>query len=214
MVRQNLTVIMKSILRSCVVATAILTLTADMPLQAEDAAGTLSSLFSSLKSSAASTGDSTLKSLGSDLQSKSTALNKSLAGNSDAQGSLQSALQSLVSGKSSDALGGLQKLTSAKLTPEQTKLASDVFHTGTAFVIQKNFSALEGSQTDVAKAVTALRKGDAISALPAIQGIAQNAKLTSPQKDLIHSVAAKYAPGTEKIENAIKGLGSLPGFGK
>ncbi len=205
---------MKSILRSCVAATAILTLTAGMPLLAEDAAGTLSSLFSSLKSSAASTGDSTLKSLGSDLQSKSTTLNKSLAGNSDAQGSLQSALQSLVSGKSSDALGGLQKLTAAKLTPEQTKLATDVFHTGTAFVIQKNFGALEGSQTDVAKAVTALRKGDAISALPAIQGIAQNAKLTSPQKDLIHSVAAKYAPGTEKIENAIKGLGNLPGFGK
>jgi hypothetical protein len=205
---------MNLFLRRCATATLVLTLTASIPALAENASGSLSSLFSSLKSSVASTGDSTLKSLGSDLQSKSTALNKSLAGNSDAQSSLQSALQSLVSGKSADSLGGLQKLTAAKLTPEQTKLATDVFHTGSAFVIQKNFGALEGSQSDVAKAVTALRKGDAISALPAIQGISQNAKLTAPQKELIHSVAAKYAPGTEKIENAIKGLGNLPGFGK
>ena len=205
---------MNPFLRRCATATLVLTLTASIPALAENASGSLSSLFSSLKSSVASTGDSTLKSRGSDLQSKSTALNKSLAGNSDAQSSLQSALQSLVSGKSADSLGGLQKLTAAKLTPEQTKLATDVFHTGSAFVIQKNFGALEGSQSDVAKAVTALRKGDAISALPAIQGISQNAKLTSPQKELIHSVAAKYAPGTEKVESAIKGLGNLPGFGK
>lgn len=201
-------------LRRCATASLALTLTASIPALAEDASGSLSSLFSSLKGSVASTGDATLKSLSSDLQSKSTALNKSLAGNSDAQSSLQSALQSLVSGRGADSLGGLQKLTAAKLTPEQTKLATDVFHTGTAFVIQKNFSALEGSQSDVAKAVTALKKGDAVAALPAIQGIAQNARLTAPQKELIHSVAAKYAPGTEKIENAIKGLGNLPGFGK
>jgi hypothetical protein len=205
---------MNPFLRRCAAATLVLNLTVSMATWAGDASSSFSSLLSSLKSSVASTGDSTLKSIGSDLQSKSTALNKSLGGNSEAQSSLQSALQSLVSGKSADSLGGLQKLAAAKLTPEQTKLAADVFHTGTAFVVQKNFGALEGSQSDVAKAVTALRKGDALSALPAIQGISQNATLTAPQKELIHSVASKYAPGTEKVENAIKGLGNLPGFGK
>ena len=120
----------------------------------------------------------------------------------------------MASGKSAESLSSLQKLGAAKLTPEQTKLAADVYHIGTAYVIQKNFASLDGAQSDVAKAVNSLRKGETLAAIPAIQSIAQNAKLTAPQKELIQSVATQYAPGVEKVGNALKGLGSLPGFGK
>lgn len=193
--------------------TLALSLTAARPLLAEDSSS-LASLFSSLTKSATTQGDSTLQSLSRDLQSKATALDKSVANNSAAKSGLESALESLVSGKSADSLKGLQKLSAAKLTPDQTKLAGDVFHIGTAYVIQKDFSSLDGAQSDVANAVKALRKGDAVSALPAITSIAQNAKLTDPQKQLIQSVAAQYTPGGDSVNKAIKGIGGLPGFGK
>jgi len=178
-------------------------------------AQSLTDLLGQLKSSSAASGDATLKSLGGDLGSKVTSLNTSLAGNPAAQGQLQGALQSLVSGNGASSLGSLSKLTQAKLTPAQTKLAKDVGNVGSAYVVQKNFGALEGSQSDVAQIVTSLRKGEPTTALPAIQKVGQNAKLTAPQKDLIGSLADKYAPGTKKIGNALEGgLKSIPGLGK
>ncbi len=183
-------------------------------VRAEEVTNTLSTVFSSLKSSAAAQGDATLKSIGGDLQTKAGSLSQSLATNTVASSTLQNALQSLASGKSAESLSSLQKLGAAKLTPEQTKLAADVYHIGTAYVIQKNFASLDGAQGDVAKAVNSLRNGETLAALPAIQSIAQNAKLTAPQKELIQSVASQYAPGVEKVGNALRGLGGLPGFGK
>lgn len=185
-----------------------------LPPAVADDTSSLSGVLSSLTASTKAAGDSQLNSLGSELKSKADALGKSLSGNPSAQSGLQSALQSLVSGKSADSLGGLQKLTAAKLTPEQTKLATDVFHVGSAYVVQKNFGSLEGAQGDVAQAVKSLRKGDAVSALPAIKNISQNAKLTAPQKQLITSIADKYAPGAGNVEKALEGIGGIPGFGK
>lgn len=181
---------------------------------AEDVTNTLSATLSSLKGTAAAQGDATLTAIGGELQTKAESLNQSLAANTGASTALQTALQSLSAGKSANSLASLQKLSAAKLTPEQTKLAADVYHIGTAYVIQKQFASLDGAQNDVVKAVSALRKGETLTALPSIQSIAQNAKLTAPQKELIQSVASQYAPGVEKVGNALKGLGNLPAFGK
>jgi hypothetical protein len=178
-------------------------------------AQSLTDLLSQLTSSATSTGDATLKSLGSDLSTKATALNTSLKDNPTAQTQLQSGVQSLLEGNGAGSLGTFSKLAAAKLTPEQTKLAKEVGNLGSAYVVQKNFSALEGAQGDVATIVKSLRKGDATSAVPALGRVAQNAKLTSAQKDLVGSLADKYAPGAKKFGSALEGgLKSIPGFGK
>ncbi len=197
------------LIRSAILATLIAGLAQDCPAQS------LMDLLGQLKSTAGASGDATLQSLGSDLGSKAASLNTSLAGNPAAQSQLTSGIQSLLSGSGASSIGALSKLTEAKLTPDQMKLAKDVGNVGSAYVIQKNFGALEGSQSDVAQIVSSLRKGNATAALPAVQKVAQNAKLTAPQKELLVSVADKYAPGAKKLGDAIGGrLKSFPGFGK
>jgi hypothetical protein len=178
-------------------------------------AESLTNLLGQLNSSTKASGDATLQSLGNELGTKATSLNASLAGNPAAQSQLTSGVQSLLSGNGASSLGALSKLTEAKLTPDQMKLAKEVGNVGSAYVVQKNFASLEGSQSDVAQIVTSLRKGNATAALPAVQKVAQNAKLTSPQKELLSSVADKYAPSAKKLGGALEsGLKSIPGFGK
>jgi len=160
---------------------------------------------------AASSGsDATLKSLGNDLGAKATALDKSLGTNSQAKAQLQQAISGLLGNRATTSLSSLQGLGKAKLTPEQTQLAKDVYHTGSAYVVQKNFSSLEGSQADVAKLVGSLRQGGTAQALPALKNIGQNAKLTPEQKDLLSSLTDQYAPGLKKASSALK---KIPGFG-
>ena len=171
-------------------------------------------LLGELNSTAKTTGDSTLSSLAGDLGTKVQSLTKSLGGNADANAQLQSAVQSLLGNKGVESLDALQKLGQAKLTPEQTKLAKEVKNIGGAYIVQKNFSSLDGSQTEVAQVVNSLRKGDTANALPPLKKISENAKLTQPQKDLLTSVANRYAPGAAKAEGALKSIKSLPGFGK
>ena len=196
-------------LRCALVTTILLGAALASPAQS------LTELLGQLTSSAKSSGDATLKSLASDLGTKATSFNKSLAGNPAAQDQLQSAVKSLAGGNGVASLDSLGKLTAAKLTPEQTKLAKEVGNVGSAYVVQKNFAGLEGAQGDVAQIVNSLRKGSPTSALPAIQNVAHNAKLTPAQKDLVGSLADKYAPSAKKFGNAIEGgLKSLPGLGK
>ena len=106
----------------------------------------------------------------------------------------------------------------ATLTPEQKGLAKEAATLASAFVVQRNFAALEGAGGDVATLVTSLRKGEVASAVPAIQRIAKNANLTAPQKQLIGSMADQYAPGLRKAKDSLKkgldGLQSLPGLGQ
>ena len=174
----------------------------------------LAGLLDQLTSASKSTGDAQLKSLGGDLASKAGALGKSL-GKDPAGDQLSGALQSLLGGKSAESLAAFGKLANAKLTPAQTKLAKETWNVGSAYVVQKNFGALESSQGDVAQIVTSLRKGEATKALPAIQKVAKEAKLTPGQKDLLTSIADQYAPGIGKVGGALDGLKkSVPGLGK
>jgi hypothetical protein len=174
----------------------------------------LADLLGQLKSTSASSGDSTLKSLGVELVSKAKGLNKSLAHSPETQNQLSSALQSLLGNKGGDTLAAFQKIQQAKLTPEQTKLAKDVGQVGSAYLVQKNLASLEGSQTEVGQIVNSLRKGNYTEAMPAIQKVSQNAKLTTEQKDLLTSVAGHFTPGASKIGDTIKGIKGIPGFGK
>jgi hypothetical protein len=174
----------------------------------------LSSLLGQLTSASQSSTDSTLKSLGGELATKAQSLGTSLAGNPATQSQLTGALQSLLGNKGPEAVAGFQKLSAAKLTPDQMGLARDVGHVGSAYLVQKNLGALDDSQSDVAQIVGSLRSGNVTAALPAIKKVSQNASLTPDQKSLLTSMADKLAPGASKAGEAINGgLKSLPGFG-
>ena len=174
----------------------------------------LTNLLGQLNSAAASGGDPTLKSLGSELGSKVQASHQSLAGKPDTQGQLSGALKSILGNKGGETLAAFQKLSQTKLTPEQAKLAKDAGHLGSAYLVHKNLGNLEGSQSDVAQIVRSVRKGNFTEALPAIKKVSQNAKLTPAQKELLASLAEKYAPGASKESGALKGVKRNPDLGK
>jgi hypothetical protein len=93
-------------------------------------------------------------------------------------------------------------------------LAKEVGNLASAYVVQKNFASLDGAQGDVATIVSSLRQGQITPALPAMQKVAQNGNLTAPQKQLLGSIADKYAPGVSKAASALsQGLQSIPGLG-
>ncbi len=152
---------------------------------------TLSSLLGQLTSASQSSTDSTLKSLGGELATKAQSLGTSLAGNPATESQLTGALQSLLGNKGPETVAAFQKLSAAKLTPDQLSLAKDVGHVGSAYLVQKNLGALDGSQSDVASIVSSLRSGNVTAALPAIKKVSQNVNLTPAQKDLLTSMAEK-----------------------
>ncbi|HZO51410.1 MAG TPA: hypothetical protein VFB63_01770 [Bryobacteraceae bacterium] len=172
---------------------------------------TLSNAVAQLKSESQSAADEQTKSLASELGTKTSALSKSLEGNPAAQKQLESAVSAVLGQNGPAAINALQSLTTAKLTPEQTRLSKDVYNVGSAYVVKKNFASLEGSQNEVNQVVAALRKGSATEALPPLKTLGQQATLTQPQKDLVASLTDKYAPGLKK---ASEGLKSLPGLKK
>ncbi len=183
---------------------------------AKAAAADVTAQFAKL---AAAQSDRLLGSVGSDLVGKVTSLGQSLGANAAVKSQLDSALQSLITGNDSEAIGvAFQVVQAANLTPQQLQLAKEVGNLASAYVVQKNFAALEGAQGDVATIVNSLRKGEVTAALPAIQKVAQNANLTSPQKQLISSLADKYAPGLKKaadsLQQGLQGLQGLPGVKK
>lgn len=175
----------------------------------------LAGVLDQLKSSSTAAGDAQLKSLGGDLASKVGALSKSLGKDSALTDQLTTGLQSLLGGKSAESVAILGKLSKAKLTPDQMKLAKETWNLGSAYAVQRDLGALDGAQGDIATIVNSLRKGNATKALPAVQQVAKNAKLTSGQKDLLTSLAEQYAPGVDKASESLDGLKkSIPGLSK
>jgi len=167
----------------------------------------ITNLLTQLKS-ASSDGDSTLKSLGNELHSKVQASHESLAGSPDTQKKLNGALQSLLGNKGGEALSAFEKLSQVKLTPEQAKLANEVGHLGSAYLVHKNLGGVEGSQSEVEQIVGSLRKGKYSEALPAIKKLSENAKLTPEQKELLKFLAGKVAP------RALEEVKGIPGNDK
>jgi hypothetical protein len=169
-------------------------------------AGVISKFVDSAKASS----DSQLGSIASELTGKVQALATSSPALKTA---LESTIKSLTGGMDSGALTSAYNLAKdAKLTPEQLGLAKEVGNLTSAYAVQKNFSSLEGSQSDVANIVSSLRKGNVTEAIPSIKNVAGNAHLTDGQKHLITTVGNKYVPGWEKAKGAMDGLKKLPSF--
>jgi uncharacterized protein YPO0396 len=160
--------------------------------------------------------DSQLAPIATELTGKMQALTTT-AGSSDAiKSKLDSTLQSLIGGQDAAALGSAFELAkiadAAKLTSQQLNLAKEVGNLASAFVVQKDFAALEGAQGDVATIVKSLRSGQITAAIPALKNVATNAHLTDSQKQLITTVADKYAPGWQTAAQTLDAVKKLPGF--
>jgi len=174
----------------------------------------LDAVLAQLKSTSEASTNSTLKSLGAELAAKANLLGTSVSSNATTHSELTGALQSLLGGKSPDAVAAFQKLSAAKLTPQQMALAKQVGHVGSAYLVEKDLGSLDGSQSEVAQIVSSLRKGNVTAALPAIKKVSQNAGLTPEQKSLLTAMAEKLAPGASKAGEALgNGLKSIPGMG-
>jgi len=156
-----------------------------------------------LLATAQNSSDSLLQDLSKEVQASVTQLGEKLTGDASLKGYLDDALKSVLAGQDVAALDYYQKLVQAKLTPEQTSLVKQTGDVLSAFMVQKNFGAMEGVQNEVGQIVAALRKGDTTSALPYLQKVASSATLTASQKELLSSLADKYAPG---VKNAAKTL--------
>ncbi len=158
-------------------------------------------------------GDSKLTDIASELTAKIGKLDSLLGTNSAIKGKLDSTFKSLTGGMDSDALNSALGLAKgAKPTPEQLGLVKQVGNLTSAFVVQKNFSALNGAQGDVASIVSSLREGKVSAAVPSIKNVATNAHLTDGQKQLITTIADKYAPGWQKAGEAMDAIKKLPSF--
>lgn len=171
------------------------------------------SLVSKFLDTAKAASDSQLGTIASELTGKAQSFSTAVGANSVIAGKLDSTLKSLTGGMDSAALTSAFKLASvAKLTPEQLGLAKQVGNFASAYVVQKNFASLDGAQGDVANIVNSLRSGKIKDALPSLKNVASNAKLSDTQKQLITSIADKYAPGLSKASVAVDSLKKLPGF--
>jgi hypothetical protein len=198
---------MKKLFAAIITATIFYQVTGNLCAQVDD------SLVSKFLAQAKSAGDSQLGGIASELTDKIKSFGASLGDNAAVKGKLGEVLGSFTGGKDSAALTSAFNLaTAAKLTPQQTDLAKQVGNVASAYVVQKNFASLDGAQGDVATIVSSLRAGKIAPAIPAIKNVAGNAQLTDTQKQLITSVADKYAPGFQKAKNALDSIKKFPGF--
>ena len=157
--------------------------------------------------------DAQLGAIATELTGKVQSLDTAVGTNSAVKGKLDTTLSSLAGGQDSAALTSAFKLAQGvKLTPEQMGLAKQVGNLASAYVVQKNFATLDGSQGDVATIVSSLRSGKIQPAVPALKNVATSAKLTDTQKQLITTITDKYVPGWSKAAGAVDSLKKLPGF--
>ena len=191
-----------------IVAAAVLCIFNHAALAQTDA-GVAASFLDQAKAS----GDSQLGTIASELTGKVKSLGSLLGGNATVTDGLNSTLKSLTGGADSAALASAFNLVKgAKPTAEQLAFAKQVGNLASAYVVQKNFTSLAGAQGDVATIVSSLRENKITAAIPALKNVAGNAHLTDGQKQLITSIADKYAPGWEKAKGAVDALKKLPGF--
>jgi len=182
--------------------------------QAQEAFANLSQQL--VESTKGGSTDALVKNVSADLESRVGKLASSLADNATVKEGLNTAVQSLLGNKDLDAITELNKLTSANLTPEQTTMVKDVYNAGAALVTQRNFSSIEGMNTDVSQLATAVWKGNYTEALTPLQKLYGQSTLTAPQKELLGATFDKYLPaGWKDTAGSVqKGLDTLKQFGK
>jgi hypothetical protein len=182
--------------------------------QAQEAFANLSQQL--VESTKGGSTDALVKNVSADLGSRVGKLATSLADNATVKEGLNTAVQSLLGNKDIDAITELNKLTTANLTPEQATMAKDVYNAGAALVTQRNFSSIEGMNTDVSQLATAVWKGNYTEALTPLQKLYGQSTLTAPQKELLGATFDKYLPaGWKDTAGTVqKGLDTLKQFGK
>jgi nucleoid DNA-binding protein len=170
---------------------------------------------SQIASSLQSNSDSTLKNIGADLSARVSKFGDSIKTNDTVKAQLSSAMESLLGKNDAEAVTGLGKITDLKLSPEQSTLAKEVYNAGAALVTRRNFSSLEGMNSEVTSVVNSVWKGNYSQALPPLQKIWTQAKLTDSQKNLLGTTFDKYSPGwRDNAATVQKGLDTLKGFTK
>lgn len=170
-------------------------------------------LVTNFVNQAKTAGDAKLGAIATQLAGRVEKLQALLGTNSPVKARLDDTLKSLTGGMDSAALtSAFDLVKGAKPTPEQLGLAKQVGNLASAYVVQKNFATLEGAQGDVATIVSSLREGKVTAAIPAIKNVATSTKLTDTQKQLITTVADKYAPGWQNAKGAVDAIKKLPGF--
>jgi len=160
--------------------------------------------------------DELLKNISTDLGARVQKLSESLKTNEGLTQQLGAAVNALLGNQDGEAVGGLSSLTAAKLTPEQTTLAKEVYNAAAALVTQRNFSSVEGMNTDVSQLATAVWKGNYTEALPPLQKLYSQSTLTPQQKDLLGATFDRFMPAgwKESAGKLQQGLDALKGFGK
>lgn len=186
---------------------------------AQNAKATVSEITSKFVAMAKQQGDSILSSIGQDLSAKAKSLVDASGGNATIKTNVESSLTAMLNGNDTSALApAFQLPQTIGLTPNQMQLAKEVGNLASAFVVQRNFSALSGAQGDVATLVKALRDGQYAATLPPLKNIMNNASLTPAQKEIVGSIADKYAPelkqAADTLQKGLQGLQGLPGINK
>ena len=186
---------------------------------AQNAKATAVDVAAKFGSLAKAQGDNILSSIGQDLAGKAKALVDSCGGNESVKTNVESSLTSMLKGKDGEALAPAFQLSQGTgLTGPQLQLAKEVGNLASAFVVQRNFSSLPGAQSDVATLVSSLRNGQYAATLAPLKNIMNNASLTPDQKQLVGSIADKYAPALRQaagtLEQGLQKLQGLPGMKK
>jgi hypothetical protein len=182
----------------------------------KQAAAAYAELSKQLLDSTRSGTDALLKNISTDLEGRVAKLGESLKSNESLTQQLNTAVQALLGNQDIDAVGALNKLSAAGLTAEQTTLARDVYNAAAAFVTQRNFSSLEGMNSDVAQLVNSVWKGNYTAALPPLQKLYNQATLTPQQKELLGAAFDPYMPAGWKDAAARlqQGVDALKKFGQ
>jgi len=160
--------------------------------------------------------DTLLKNISTDLEGRVAKLGEALKSNETLTQQLNAAVKAMVGNQDAEAVGSLNKLSAASLTPEQTTLAKDVYNAAAAFVTQRNFSSLEGMNSDVGQLVNSVWQGNYTSALTPLQKIYSQATLTPQQKELLGATFDPYLPAGWKdtAGKLQQGLDTLKKFGQ
>lgn len=152
-------------------------------------------------------GDPVLRDIGRDLKSAVEKIGETLTGSAPLKEKLDQVLQGVTAGQEGNAIESFQQVAKqvadAQLTPEQTGLVKRIGEVLSAFVVQKKLGGLEGSENEVGQIVSALRNGEPAAAIPYLQKVASNARLTEEQKQMLSGLVEQYAPS---VQGAIKSL--------
>lgn len=180
--------------------------------------GSLTEQFGgSIMDYAKSSGDSLLTSLGGDLTTQVSSLASMIGQDPEAASSLASSLGnisgSLTTTNWTELLQGFSGLASGNLGEKEKASLTKTMELATAFGLQSFLQDTPYSK-DVSSAVTSLKSGNYIEAIPPLKTVLDNAKLSDSQQAMIDSSIGYFSDlAQDKGASMLKdGLGSI--FGK